>query len=375
MKEADIYIFDEPSCYLDVKQRLKAAQAIRSLLQPKSYVIVVEHDLSILDYLSDYICCLYGTPGAYGVVTLPSSVREGINIFLNGFIPTENLRFREEKLTFRVTESTEEKTEGQIHQCYNYPAMIKTRRGFKLSVTEGSFNGSQIIVMLRENGTGKTTFIRMLAGELKPDEVSDEQVDMPAYTVSYKRQELVSKYSSTVSVRDLLHEKIPGSCTQAQFRSDVMKPMKIEELMDRQVANLSGGELQRVKLCICLGKPADIYLIDEPSAHLDSEQRLIAAKVIKRFILHQKKTAFIVEHDLIMAAYLADKVLVFEGRPSVECTASAPEFLASGMNRFLSHLDVTFRTDPTTHRPRINKLGSVKDTEQKAAGCYYYLDD
>uniref|UniRef100_A0A453QX17 ABC transporter domain-containing protein n=1 Tax=Aegilops tauschii subsp. strangulata TaxID=200361 RepID=A0A453QX17_AEGTS len=112
MKEADIYIFDEPSCYLDVKQRLKAAQAIRSLLQPKSYVIVVEHDLSILDYLSDYICCLYGTPGAYGVVTLPSSIREGINIFLNGFIPTENLRFREEKLTFRVTESTRGENRG-----------------------------------------------------------------------------------------------------------------------------------------------------------------------------------------------------------------------------------------------------------------------
>jgi hypothetical protein len=75
---------------------------------------------------------------------------------------------------------------------------------------------------------------------------------MPAYTVSYKRQELVSKYSSTV--RDLLDEKIPGSCTQAQFKSDVMKPLKFEELMDRQVENLSGGELQRVKLCVCLGK-------------------------------------------------------------------------------------------------------------------------
>jgi hypothetical protein len=83
-------------------------------------------------------------------------------------------------------------------------------------------------------------------------------------------------------------------------------------------------------------QPADIYLIDEPSAHLDSEQRLLAAKVIKRFILHQKKTAFIVEHDFIMAAYLADKVLVFEGKPSVDCIASAPQSLASGMNRFLS---------------------------------------
>ncbi|KAF8750569.1 hypothetical protein HU200_012369 [Digitaria exilis] len=371
MENADVYMFDEPSCYLDVKQRLKTAQVIRSLVQPKNYVIVVEHDLSVLDYLSDYICCLYGSPGAYGVVTLPSSVREGINIFLNGFIPSENLRFRDEKLTFRVTESAEEITEGETYQSYKYPTMVKTRPGFKLSVMNGSFNSSQIIVLLGENGTGKTTFIRMLEGRVKPDKVGDEDVDMPAYTVSYKPQELIPKISSTV--RELLYKKIPGSCSHAQFRSDVMKPLKIEELMDRQFANLSGGELQRIALCLCLGKPADIYLIDEPSAHLDSEQRLLAAKVIKRFILHEKKTAFVVEHDFIMATYLADKVIVFEGKPSVDCTANAPEPLSTGMNRFLSHLDVTFRKDPTTYRPRINKQGSTKDTEQKAAGCHYYL--
>lgn len=102
-------MFDEPSSYLDVKQRLKAARMIRSLLHAENYVIVVEHDLSILDYLSDFICCLYGTPGAYGVVTMPFSVREGINIFLEGFVPTENMRFRDEELTFRVMETEEEK--------------------------------------------------------------------------------------------------------------------------------------------------------------------------------------------------------------------------------------------------------------------------
>lgn len=105
VQQADIYMFDEPSSYLDVKQRLKAGRMIRSLLQPLTYVVVVEHDLSILDYLSDFICCLYGTPGAYGVVTLPMSVRQGINIFLSGFIPAENMRFRDFELTFRVIEN------------------------------------------------------------------------------------------------------------------------------------------------------------------------------------------------------------------------------------------------------------------------------
>ncbi|KAM3292628.1 hypothetical protein ACQJBY_036385 [Aegilops geniculata] len=344
VQSAEIYMFDEPSSYLDVKQRLKAARVIRSLLRSNSYVIVVEHDLSVLDYLSDFICCLYGKPGAYGVVTLPFSVREGINIFLAGFVPTENLRFRDESLTFKIAETQENAEEVATYQRYKYPTMSKTQGNFKLSVVEGEFTDSQIVVMLGENGTGKTTFIRMLAGLLKPDTMEGTEVEIPEFNVSYKPQKISPKFQHPV--RHLLHSKIRDSYTHPQFVSDVMKPLQIEQLMDQEVINLSGGELQRVALCLCLGKPADIYLIDEPSAYLDSEQRIVASKVIKRFILHAKKTAFIVEHDFIMATYLADK-----------------------------HLDITFRRDPTNYRPRINKLESTKDREQKNAGSYYYLDD
>ncbi|PWZ53546.1 ABC transporter E family member 2 [Zea mays] len=373
VQNAEIYMFDEPSSYLDVKQRLKAAQVVRSLLRPNSYVIVVEHDLSVLDYLSDFICCLYGKPGAYGVVTLPFSVREGINIFLAGFVPTENLRFRDESLTFKIAETQENAEEIETYQRYKYPTMSKTQGNFKLTVVEGEFTDSQIVVMLGENGTGKTTFIRMLAGLLKPDTVEGTDIEIPEFNVSYKPQKISPKFQNTV--RHLLHQKIRDSYMHPQFVSDVMKPLQIEQLMDQEVVNLSGGELQRVAICLCLGKPADIYLIDEPSAYLDSEQRIVASKVIKRFILHAKKTAFIVEHDFIMATYLADKVIVYEGRPSIDCTANAPQSLVSGMNKFLSHLDITFRRDPTNYRPRINKLESTKDREQKSAGSYYYLDD
>ncbi|KAI4314611.1 hypothetical protein L6164_027499 [Bauhinia variegata] len=375
IQNAEIYMFDEPSSYLDVKQRLKAAQVVRSLLRPNSYVIVVEHDLSVLDYLSDFICCLYGKPGAYGVVTLPFSVREGINIFLAGFVPTENLRFRDESLTFKVAETPQEiAEEGQSYARYKYPTMTKAQGNFKLRVVEGDFTDSQIIVMLGENGTGKTTFIRMLAGLLKPDTIEvGGDIEMPEFNVSYKPQKISPRFQ--YSVRQLLHQKIRDAYTHPQFISDVMKPLLIEQLMDQEVVNLSGGELQRVALCLCLGKPADIYLIDEPSAYLDSEQRIVASKVIKRFILHAKKTAFVVEHDFIMASYLADRVIVYEGTPSVDCVANSPQSLLTGMNLFLSHLDITFRRDPTNYRPRINKLDSTKDREQKAAGSYYYLDD
>ena len=108
--------------------------------------------------------------------------------------------------------------------------------------------------------------------------------------------------------------------------------------------------MQRVAMTICLGKPADVYLIDEPSAYLDSEQRLVAAKVIKRFILHAKKTGFVVEHDFIMATYLADRVIVFEGTPSITTKACAPQSLLTGMNKFLEQLQITFRRDPSNFR-------------------------
>ncbi|XP_035721857.1 ATP-binding cassette sub-family E member 1-like [Vespa mandarinia] len=369
IQNGDIFMFDEPSSYLDVKQRLNAAVAIRSLIHPDKFIIVVEHDLSVLDYLSDFICCLYGVPGAYGVVTMPFSVREGINIFLDGFVPTENLRFREESLVFKVAESaTEEEVKRMNH--YEYPAMTKTMDSFTLHVEKGQFTDSEILVLLGENGTGKTTFIRMLAGNLPPDDGSGS---IPLLHISYKPQKISPK--SQGIVRQLLHEKIRDAYVHPQFVTDVMKPLKIDDIMDQEVQNLSGGELQRVAMALCLGKPADVYLVDEPSAYLDSEQRLVAAKVIKRFILHAKKTGFVVEHDFIMATYLADRVIVFSGTPSLKTTAHSPQSLLNGMNRFLELLGITFRRDPNNFRPRINKSQSVKDLEQKRAGQYFFLEE
>lgn len=272
IQKGDIFMFDEPSSYLDVKQRLKSAQAIRGQIEATKYVIVVEHDLSVLDYLSDFICCLYGTPGCYGVVTMPFSVREGINIFLDGFVPTENLRFRESSLVFKVSDNTGDEDVKRLAR-YEYPSMVKKMGDFELKVQGGSFTDSEIIVMLGENGTGKTTLIRMLAGRLKPD--GDE--DVPTLNISYKPQKISPK--STGTVRFLLHEKIRDAYQHPQFVADVMKPLLIDNIIDQEVQNLSGGELQRVALALCLGKPADVYLIDEPSAYLDSEQRLAAAKV------------------------------------------------------------------------------------------------
>ncbi|KAJ3361175.1 Fe-S cluster-binding ribosome biosynthesis protein [Allomyces javanicus] len=367
VQDAEIYMFDEPSSYLDVKQRLNAARTIRSLLKDDRYVIVVEHDLSVLDYLSDFVCVLYGMPSVYGVVTLPFSVREGINVFLDGKVPTENLRFREESLTFRIAESADDQTIDRMRR-FHYPSMKKKQGNFSLRIDGGSFTDSEILVMLGQNGTGKTTFIKMLAGLLPAD--GDYQV--PELSVSYKPQTISPKFPGTV--RMLFIKRIKAAFMHPQFQTDVCKPLTIDNIIDQEVTHLSGGELQRVALCLCLGKPADIYLIDEPSAYLDSEQRIIAAKVIKRFILHSKKTAFIVEHDFIMATYLADRVIVYDGQPGIAAHANAPQPLLTGMNAFLKSLEITFRRDPTNYRPRINKLDSQLDREQKLAGNYFFVE-
>uniref|UniRef100_A0A915EK59 ATP-binding cassette sub-family E member 1 n=1 Tax=Ditylenchus dipsaci TaxID=166011 RepID=A0A915EK59_9BILA len=333
---------------------ITSSRVIRGLIKDSNYILVVEHDLAVLDYLSDFVCCLYGVPGAYGVVTMPFGVREGINVFLDGFVPTENMRFRDSSLSFKVVEQLEKEEEVQRHSRYSYPKMTKTLKDFQLSVEMGEFSDSEIIVLLGENGTGKTTLIRMLAGNLKPDE---DDVEVPELSISYKPQKIAPKYDGTVI--NLLLEKIPDMVRHPTFKTDVLNPLQMDRLMDLEVKNLSGGELQRVALTMCLGKPANVYLIDEPSAYLDSEQRLHAAKVIKRHILHSKKTAFIVEHDFMMSTYLADRA----------------QSLLDGMNQFLRQLNITFRRDNESHRPRINKADSVKDSEQKKSGNYFFLED
>jgi ATP-binding cassette subfamily E protein 1 len=375
VQQADVYLVDEPSAYLDIRQRIRAAKSIREALRDTTYVVVVEHDLAVLDYVSDQVCCLWGAPGAYGAVTAPCGSSEGINQFLDGYIKSENLRIREEPLIFRTAKDHDEVSIRRTH-CTEYPSMQKFMAGsagagggFQLDIETGDFAESEVIVMLGENGSGKTTFIKMLKEKLEQGDAM--ATNKARLIVSCKPQHVVPRYQGTV--RELLLEKINGAFLDPQFQSDVVKPMNVDKLSDLQVLELSGGQLQSVALVLTLGKPADMYLIDEPSAYLDVEQRVAAARVIRRFILHQKKTAFVVEHDFMMAMYLADRVIVFDGRPGIKCCASSPMPLAEGMNKYLSQLNITFRAG-RNGRPRINKSGGLSDREQKQSGDYFFVE-
>lgn len=368
LSAAGAYFFDEPSSYLDIGQRMAAARVIRDCLKVGDYVIVIEHDLAILDYMSDFISVLYGAPGAFGVISAPFTVREGINIFLEGYLPTENMRFREEQLVFRISDDNDILNEGEQHH-YKYPSMSLSIGDFHLDVEGGSFRDSEIIVLLGQNGVGKTTFIRLLSGNQAPDDIAFE---LPALSISYKPQKIQPHFDGTV--QQLLEGKIGSSMTQPLFKDLVLNPLNLDHLMDRKVKKLSGGELQRVAIALALGKNADLYLIDEPSAFLDAEQRVIISKIIKRYIMNAGKTAFVVEHDFIMATYLASRVLVFDGQPGVKTVAKSPQSLIKGMNYFLKQMSVTLRSDKNTKRPRINKYNSNKDKQQKTDGKYFVLE-
>lgn len=366
-READVYLFDEPSSYLDVKQRLEVARAIRNLKLEGKTIIVAEHDLAIIDYLSDQICIFYGVPGVYGIVSHTHSVRVGINIYLQGYIPDENMRFRREPILFHVKPPTPGLTGGET--LLKWDQMEKKYEGFQLEVEPGDVRKGEVIGILGPNGIGKTTFIRLLAGIETPDK---GKASTPyELTVSYKPQYISAEYEGTV--KELLKNIAKEEFASSWYRSEILQPLNLQALLDRNVANLSGGELQKVAIASCLSRQAQLYLLDEPSAYLDVEERLAVSKIVRRVVENRNATAFVVEHDVVAQDFIADRLMIFTGQPGVHGVAKPPTNLREGMNFFLKEMRITFRRDPVTKRPRVNKEGSRLDQLQKKLGEYYYV--
>jgi ATP-binding cassette subfamily E protein 1 len=363
-READVYLFDEPSSYLDVKQRLVVAKAIRSLKTEQKITIVAEHDLAIIDYLSDQICVFYGEPGVYGVVSNVHGVRTGINIYLEGYIPDENVRFRKEAIIFH--EKPPAQVAGAGETLLAWPQIEKTYEGFKLVAPPGEIKRGEIVGILGANGTGKTTFVKILAGI----EEADDKNKFDKLKVSYKPQYISAEYQGTV--QDLLMSVAKENFPSGWYRTEILQPLRINLLLERNVAELSGGELQKIAIAVCLSRDAELYLLDEPSAYLDVEERLNMARAIRRVVESRNVTGFVVEHDVVTQDFIADHLMVFMGQPGVEGTAKPPTTLRKGMNMFLKEMEVTFRRDPATKRPRVNKEGSKRDKFQKEIGEYYY---
>jgi len=363
-RETDVYMFDEPSSYLDVKQRLQVAKAIRRLKDAGKTIIVAEHDLAIIDYLSDQICVFYGEAGVYGVVSHVHGVRTGINIYLQGYIPDENILFRKEAIVFH--EKPPATSTGGFEPLLKWNRIEKTLGNFKLVTAPGDIRRGEIVGILGPNGIGKTTFVKVLAGL----EEADDKQKLGELTVSYKPQYIAPDYTGTV--QELLMSVAKENYTSSWYKTEILQPLRIESLLDRYVMELSGGELQKVAIAACLSRKADLFLLDEPSAYLDVEERLNVAKTIRRITEAHSVTAFVVEHDVVTQDFVADRLMIFTGDPGVSGIANSPTSLRNGMNQFLREMNVTFRRDSTTKRPRVNKADSRMDLFQKDIGEYYY---
>jgi len=365
-RDADYYFFDEPSSYNDIYQRLAVARTIKQLAVDGKSVMVVEHDLTLLDYLSDYIHILYGEPGAYGIAAPIQGTRVGINSFLDGFIPAENIRFREKSFKFSSSNKNEELIPEK--PLTTFSNLTKSFPTFKLKVSSGQIREGEIVGLVGANALGKTTFMKMIAGIEKPD---TGQINIHA-SISYKPQYLQNDFDG--NVESLLSAAFEGPIEDSTVEQQIIDPMGIKKLYDKRVETLSGGELQKVAVCCSLIRPAEIYALDEPSAFLDVEDRINIAKFLHRFVKSQGKSAIIVDHDMQLIDLVADSLMIFSGNPGEQGIVESPSNKEIGMNKFLENLSVTYRRDENTGRPRINKLGGRLDRAQKYSGDYYKRD-
>jgi len=364
-KDTEFYFFDEPSSYNDVFQRIGVARVIQSLAKIGKSVMVVEHDLTLLDFLSDFVEVLYGEPAAYGIVSSVLSTKVGINVFLDGYLPAENVRFRDKKFSFDVSSSsTDIFQEGS--DIVTYPKLEKKYSSFSVTIEPGRVRKGEVLGIMGANALGKTTMMKMIAGVEKPDSGSiDKKIK-----ISYKPQYLQNDID--VEVIALL-DKANGNPVEASLEEEqILEPLKIKKLYNKSVKNLSGGELQKVAVASCLLQKVDLYALDEPSAFLDVEDRIVVAKFLQKFVRSFGKSAIVIDHDLQLMDLVSDTMIIFEGESGIVGQATSPMPKADAMNRFLKSLDMSFRRDERSLRPRVNKLESRLDKDQKASGNYYY---
>ncbi|WAC04114.1 MAG: ribosome biogenesis/translation initiation ATPase RLI [Methanoregula sp.] len=359
-RDADFYFFDEITPFLDIYQRIAAAKLIRDLAATRP-VVIVEHDLAILDMLADTVHVGYGKPAVFGIITRPKGVRVGINQYLEGYLAEENVRFRDTQVVF---EKRAHEKGSDRQDLAEIPAMTKQYESFHLTVSGGTIRNGEVLGLVGANGTGKSTFAKLLAGLEKPDTGTLPQ----SLRISYKPQYIKADTTDTVEMH---LRRTTTKFDSSFYQHEIIEPLSLQPILASPVDTLSGGELQRVAIATCLSREADLYILDEPSAHLDVEQRVKVTRMIKHLAEGRDAGILVIDHDIYLIDMISERILVFDGEPGRTGAAYGPFDMRVGMNRFLQELEVTFRRDQSG-RPRINKPDSFLDREQKASGEYYY---
>ncbi|MEM2379821.1 MAG: ribosome biogenesis/translation initiation ATPase RLI [Candidatus Anstonellales archaeon] len=339
-QNAELFYIDEPTNFLDVYERLRYALKIREKLEGKD-VIVVDHDLAFLDYIADYVYLFVGEEDVFGFSSEIRAVRNGINEYMDGFLKSENYRFREQ---IRFDDYSE--SDRPQHKLVDYESMDISVMNFRVHVERGDIKIGEVIGIVGRNGIGKTSFVRELVNRYNN------------IKLAYKPQYI---QPSDLYVKEL------------NINQNLIDMFGIRRsIMERKLKELSGGQLQKVYTAHVLSQQADLYLLDEPTAYLDIENRIRLSKIIRKYATEMGKSVMIVDHDILFLDRVAHRIIVFDGQPGISGIGSSPMDKREGMNRFLSILNISMRRDPDSNRPRINKPNSVLDREQKSTGRFYF---
>lgn len=179
--------------------------------------------------------------------------------------------------------------------------------------------------LLGANGTGKTTLIRVLTGELAPDSGTIERCDPPPRVVVF------SQHRQDFAPATLLREALCPVSDQVRFRGQAMhitawsrRFLFRDEQLEQPVSSLSGGELARIHIARIMLEPADVLVLDEPTNDLD----IPTLETLEESLEDFPGALLLVTHDRAMLEHLATGVLALDGRGGATMHASLPQALA-----------------------------------------------
>ncbi|MEM1684163.1 MAG: ribosome biogenesis/translation initiation ATPase RLI, partial [Nanopusillaceae archaeon] len=358
-KKHDVLLIDELTNYLDIYERIKLASKILDLKDLGDSILIIDHDLSFINSLADIIHIVYGVQKAYGIFSTPIGTSEGINQYLEGYIKKENLKIRDKAIRFEVKPYTDKKIGEKIVEWKNLKVKLD---GFTLESESGFIREREIIGVIGRNGIGKSTFAKLISGELNFEGILSKKC-----TLSYKKQ-YFDFSDLNITVEEFIRQYNPD---YRKYYEEYLIRLNLSDLLDHKVNTLSGGELQTLYCFSTLVKEADLYVLDEPFAFLDIEQRINLAKFIRDIIKSKDKAALVIDHDIVLLDYIADNMLIFDGEPGVKGIIYGPLDNKIAFNKFLEIINVTIRRDEVNKIPKINKLNSYLDRMQKLRKEYY----
>lgn len=340
-KEDDVYVLDEPFAFLDYVYRIRLVDYLKREFSEKS-VLVVDHDISLLSYLCEQAYLLYGRSGAYGIASQSYATDRGINMFLDGFIAPENVRFRKEAVKYK----SYQKEEAHETAFVIPPASLK-RGPFTLEAKEEiRLKKGEVVGVAGPNGIGKSTYCN--------------DIHESHSNTSMKPQILERGTDLTAAY---LEKKNP-------FDESYMRQMNLQRLEYYPVASLSGGELQKLQVFRCLTPmDKDLFILDEPTNMMDINGRIVLSK-----LLREKASTgcavLVVDHDLEFLLNTVDRLIVMDGEPAKHGFVKGVFDKGRGVRLLLEKFDLSYRRDKETQRLKLNKRGSVKDRELKGSGDF-----